>query len=898
MNRTTKHRNCNFTQTTGADQCDSYIHRTDEEEQTAAEESVVRDVATVVVKNEYSSDFMSSADNLDWESDLSVKVEEWPLDEARSEDLHNNAAASCNTQNLLNSESITFGCTLCNEEYVQEDAYNEHMIMHLQDTACDASHVCEPRAAVSRSCDSLVLQNNRKSFAEELKEIRAQDRKRRANLNPDQQQLTNKRDRKQDAPKSKKGKGKEQGDNSRIWVASPLAPGTPSVPPAESIGLWKVPRDLNVIIEDSDNEVEDSPHKSLPKRIKRDVGVAPDWSIQDDIAPIMLPPSTGMVQVTEPPVNPVPTFEFIGLSPKSSSTPGSAVSQEIDDNLVCDPIFVQEASDSGSDSETEGRRTECNYTSHHDNDVNDTLVEDVARLGACEDIALRALTEDNDLLHFDWRGDIDNFKGERETFTASAGPTFDVTGQTPFGVFSKIWDAQIIDLIVRETNRYASRALRVSTSGARISQWKDTSAEEIWRFLAILMLQSLVVNNVDREYWYPKFKQLRIGEFDKIMPYNRFLLVKKCLHFVDNDSLPKHPSKLHKIMPVIDHLNKQFSSLYLPEQNVVIDESLLLWKGRLSFAQLIATKKAKIGVKSFELCESRTGYLWRMVVYAGKSQLQAQQEAIERDQGYDLENATSKIVFSLMRPLFGKGHTVVMDSYYNAPLLSRVLKAKHRTDTMGTLRLYREFVPEALKRKTSSNMRQGEVCVRTTRDLSVIVWKDRSAVALISTFHRPVDAGKDKHGLYKNKPKVVLDYNLCMAGVDHKDQMLDAFPMERSRNVFWYKKLFRRLLNVSIHNAMVIFNHGRTSLGNRDFRVKLVEQVLQTYCPGSLNTQASPAPPTPDFHIPDRNATRKRCKLCYQAKLQKTTMWRCNTCRVNLCILGCYRLYHEKYMYK
>ncbi|XP_052746057.1 gastrula zinc finger protein XlCGF57.1-like [Bicyclus anynana] len=187
MNRTTKHRKCNFTQTTGADQCDLYIHPTDEEEQTAAEESVVGDVATVVVKNEYSSDFTSSADNLeliheddnhidysnnDCESDLCIKLEARPLDEATSEDLHNKTAASCaafiehtiNTQDLIKSESIIFGCTLCYEDFVQEDAYNEHMITHLQDAGgdatCDASQVCEPRAAVSRSCDSLVLQNN------------------------------------------------------------------------------------------------------------------------------------------------------------------------------------------------------------------------------------------------------------------------------------------------------------------------------------------------------------------------------------------------------------------------------------------------------------------------------------------------------------------------------------------------------------------------------------------------------------------------------------------------------------------------------------------------------------------------------------------------------------------
>ncbi|XP_052745928.1 zinc finger protein 181-like isoform X3 [Bicyclus anynana] len=178
MNCTTAHLKCNLTQTTlGANHCDLYIDHTDEEEQTAAEESVVGDVATVVVKKEGSSDSMSSADNLAQddhcvskeEYDVSIKFEEDPLAEAVSEAHHRRTSCTAvakheiEIKSYIKSESITFGCTICLQEFVEENAYYEHMIMHLQDAggdaACDASQVCEPRAAVSRSGDSLVLQN-------------------------------------------------------------------------------------------------------------------------------------------------------------------------------------------------------------------------------------------------------------------------------------------------------------------------------------------------------------------------------------------------------------------------------------------------------------------------------------------------------------------------------------------------------------------------------------------------------------------------------------------------------------------------------------------------------------------------------------------------------------------
>ncbi|XP_052745737.1 zinc finger protein 271-like isoform X1 [Bicyclus anynana] len=194
MNCATKHLQCNLTQTTlGADYCDLYIDHTDEEEQTAAEESVVKDVASVVVKNEYSSVSLSNADNstlvhkddndrdrsnndcvLDDEySDMSIELESRLLDEAIGEALHNKATACwaavtehAETESSIKSESVVFECSFCDKEFLQEITYLEHLSKHSSfiqvaggEAACDASQVCEPRAAVSRSGDSLVLQN-------------------------------------------------------------------------------------------------------------------------------------------------------------------------------------------------------------------------------------------------------------------------------------------------------------------------------------------------------------------------------------------------------------------------------------------------------------------------------------------------------------------------------------------------------------------------------------------------------------------------------------------------------------------------------------------------------------------------------------------------------------------
>lgn len=47
---------------------------------------------------------------------------------------------------------------------------------------------------------------------------------------------------------------------------------------------------------------------------------------------------------------------------------------------------------------------------------------------------------------------------------------------------------------------------------------------------------------------------------------------------------------------------------------------------------------------------------------------------------------------------------------------------------------------------------------------------------MLSTYHRPEVGGIEKYGYYKYRPKVILDYNLSMGGIDLKDQILSSFP--------------------------------------------------------------------------------------------------------------------------
>ena len=55
----------------------------------------------------------------------------------------------------------------------------------------------------------------------------------------------------------------------------------------------------------------------------------------------------------------------------------------------------------------------------------------------------------------------------------------------------------------------------------------------------------------------------------------------------------------------------------VPEKQLSLDESMMLWRGRLVFRQYIKNKRHKYGVKFFELCQ-HDGLILRSSIYCGE----------------------------------------------------------------------------------------------------------------------------------------------------------------------------------------------------------------------------------------------------------------------------------------
>ena len=102
-----------------------------------------------------------------------------------------------------------------------------------------------------------------------------------------------------------------------------------------------------------------------------------------------------------------------------------------------------------------------------------------------------------------------------------------------------------------------------------------------------------------------------------VMVRNRFQLLLSLLHFNDNDTI-RTGDRLAKIQPLLNVLGQNFKELFCPGEDIVIDETLIPWRGRLIFRQYIPNKAHRYGIKLFKLC-SVNGYTWGLKVYSGRS---------------------------------------------------------------------------------------------------------------------------------------------------------------------------------------------------------------------------------------------------------------------------------------
>ena len=185
--------------------------------------------------------------------------------------------------------------------------------------------------------------------------------------------------------------------------------------------------------------------------------------------------------------------------------------------------------------------------------------------------------------------------------------------------------------------------------------------------------------------------------------------------------------KVWKLRWFLKDLNTRFQEAYTPYRNCTIDESMVKFKGRLSFRQYMPAKPIKWGIKVWVLCESDTGYAYNMQVYTGK--VEGRQE----------KGMAYRVCMDLLVPVLGTNLSVYMDNLYTSVALLNDLRVRWIL-ACGTVRSNRKGLPAALLPK-NVHLQRDEFKVAQKDDLACAVWMDTKPVLTLSNFHDPAEQG-------------------------------------------------------------------------------------------------------------------------------------------------------------
>lgn len=168
---------------------------------------------------------------------------------------------------------------------------------------------------------------------------------------------------------------------------------------------------------------------------------------------------------------------------------------------------------------------------------------------------------------------------------------------------------------MQETNRYAHQLKECATVSGKLAKWAETNVNEMYTFLAAVIVMGLVRKGSLRDYWTTDPVTQTLFFSTLWITSNSCLMA---LHFPDNATANLR-DLLNKIRSVFTSLMAAFGQMFVAHRDLCIDESLLLWKGWLGFRQYIPSKRKRFGIKLLMLYDVLTGYVINVKVYTGSS---------------------------------------------------------------------------------------------------------------------------------------------------------------------------------------------------------------------------------------------------------------------------------------
>ena len=120
-----------------------------------------------------------------------------------------------------------------------------------------------------------------------------------------------------------------------------------------------------------------------------------------------------------------------------------------------------------------------------------------------------------------------------------------------------------------------------------------TNDHEMQAFVALQIAMGLCSKPSVKDYWSKYW--LTNTKFGDVMSRTRYEKLNKILHFADNEAhlLADNDDydPLYKVRALMDETEPLLESVYIPDRELSLDESIIKFKGRIFFNSIIPTNQ-------------------------------------------------------------------------------------------------------------------------------------------------------------------------------------------------------------------------------------------------------------------------------------------------------------------
>jgi hypothetical protein len=247
-------------------------------------------------------------------------------------------------------------------------------------------------------------------------------------------------------------------------------------------------------------------------------------------------------------------------------------------------------------------------------------------------------------------------------------------------------------------------------------------------------------------------------------------------------------------------------------------------------------------------------------------------------------------------------HIVYLDNYFTSPAVLDALQRRGMRGC-GTVQRRRRDMPPVDDAAIDA-LQRGEYTSRQRGDLSLVVWRDRRPVWVLSNHCSPKEtaslqrSGAEGQMVAVPCPRAVRDYNFHRGEVDRVDQLHEGYLIGRKSKKSW-PRLAWWLLDMCILNAFKLWAIGKKGVRQLDFRIQLMHALVKLLeadrqaLEASRGGNASIA--LAKDHYSFLSDSTRNCVQCSQEPAHRVrTSYICKACQVHLCVGQCFSKFHTQ----